>query len=171
VPAVPLVEYDPQWPHLFEREAGSIRAALDARVLQLEHVGSTSVPGLIANPRIDVVLVVADTTDEPAYVPALEAAGYELRFREPDWYEHRFFKGPESNAKVHVLPPGCPEIDRMLLFRDHLRKDAADREFYARTKCELAARDWESSQDYADAKTSVVQEILARAADGIRAAG
>ena len=122
-----VVPYDPAWPRLFDREAARIRAALGDRALRLEHVGSTSVPGLAAKPRIDILLVVADSGDEPAYVPALEAAGYALRIREPEWYEHRVFKGPDTDVNLHVFSPGCPEIDRMLGFRDHLRADDADR--------------------------------------------
>jgi len=71
---IQIVDYDPEWPRLFEREAKRIRAALGDRVLLLEHVGSTSVPGLAAKPRIDMLLVVADSADEPACVPTLEAA-------------------------------------------------------------------------------------------------
>jgi GrpB-like predicted nucleotidyltransferase (UPF0157 family) len=129
----------------------------------IEHVGSTAVPGLAAKPRIDVRLVVADSADEPAYVPAVEAAGYVLRIREPDWYEHRVFKGPDVDINLDVLSPGCPEIDRMLLFRDWLRSNASDRRLYERTKRELARRDWTYVQNYADAKTAVVEEILMRA--------
>jgi len=160
---ISLAEYDSQWPALFERESASIRHALGDRALQVEHVGSTSVPGLAAKPRIDVVLAVAASADEPAYVPALEAAGYVLRIREPAWYEHRVFKGPDTDINLHTFTLGCPEIDRMILFRDWLRSHADDRLLYERTKRELAVRTWTHVQDYADAKTSVVEEILARA--------
>jgi GrpB-like predicted nucleotidyltransferase (UPF0157 family) len=158
-----IVDYDPEWPRLFEREAERIEAALGERVLLIEHVGSTSVPGLAAKPRIDVLLVVEDSADEPAYVPALEAAAYVLRIREPDWYEHRMFNGPDTDINLHVFSPGCPEIERMLLFRNWLRSNAADRRLYERTKRELARKDWKYVQNYADAKTAVVEEILARA--------
>jgi GrpB-like predicted nucleotidyltransferase (UPF0157 family) len=100
---IQLAEYDPEWPRLYEREARRIGAALGERMLRIEHVGSTSVPGLAAKPLIDVVLVVADTRDEDAYVPPLEAAGYVLRIREPDWFEHRLFKGPDTNVNVHTF--------------------------------------------------------------------
>jgi GrpB-like predicted nucleotidyltransferase (UPF0157 family) len=130
----------------------------------LEHVGSTSVPGLAAKPRIDVVLAVTDSADEATYVPRLEAAGYVLRIREPAWYEHRVLRGPDTDVNVHVFSEGCPEIDRMLLFRDHLRSHDADRALYERTKHELAVRRWRYVQHYADAKGAVVEEILDRAA-------
>jgi GrpB-like predicted nucleotidyltransferase (UPF0157 family) len=164
---VELVEYDPSWPLLFEREAVTIRGALGERALQLEHVGSTSVQGLVAKPLIDIVLAVADSTDERAYVPPLEATGYVLRIREPGWHEHRVLKRRRPDVNLHVFSFGCPEIERMLVFRDRLRTDAAERGLYARTKRELARRDWKYVQNYADAKSAVVEEILARAKPGL----
>jgi GrpB-like predicted nucleotidyltransferase (UPF0157 family) len=158
---VTICEYDPEWPRLYEREAARIRGALGD--VDVAHVGSTSVPGLAAKPIIDILLLVPDSRDEPAYVPALEAAGYVLKFREPDWFEHRMFNGPDTRIHLHVFTAGEPEAARMLRFRDHLRAHDADRELYERTKRELAERDWQVGQDYADAKTAVVKEILARA--------
>jgi len=158
-----IADYDPEWPDLFAREATRIRAALGKKVQLLEHVGSTSVPGLAAKPRIDILLAVPDSADEPTYVPALEAAGYVLRIREPDWYEHRVFKGPDTDVNLHVFTVGCPEIARMLLFRDWLRDNPADRDLYERVKRELAQKQWQYTQNYADAKTGIVEEILAHA--------
>ena len=122
-------------------------------------------PGLAAKPIIDITMIVADVTDEPAYVPDLEAAGYVLRIREnePDWYDHRVFKGPDTNVNLHVFSAGCVELERMVGFRDWLRTHDDDRELYERTKRELVTRDWEYVQNYADAKTAVVEEIMARA--------
>jgi GrpB-like predicted nucleotidyltransferase (UPF0157 family) len=160
---IDLADYDPLWPALYEREATRVRTALGDRALLLEHVGSTSVPGLAAKPLIDIVLVVADTRDEDAYVPDLEAAGYVLRIREPDWYEHRMFKGPDTNVNLHTYSEGCEEVGRMLAFRDRLRTHDADRELYEAAKRELAAREWRHVQNYADAKSAVVLEIMARA--------
>jgi len=158
-----LAEYDPDWPRLFQREAERIRRALGERVLLVEHTGSTSVPGLAAKPLIDILLVVPDSADEPQYVPDLEAAGYVLRIREPDWYQHRVFKGPDTDVNLHVFSEGCEEIERILLFRDRLRADDADRALYERTKRDLARRTWKYTQNYADAKSTVVEAIIARA--------
>jgi GrpB-like predicted nucleotidyltransferase (UPF0157 family) len=160
---IKISDYDPRWPGWFDREEARIRAALGGRVLRLEHVGSTSVPDLPAKPIIDIVLEVRDSADESAYVPDLEAAGYVLRIREPEWFEHRLLKGPDTEVNLHVFPAGCAEVEQMLLFRDWLRANAADRELYAGAKRELAARDWKYTQQYADAKTAVVHEIIARA--------
>lgn len=158
-----LVEYDNAWPTFFQREAQRVREALGDGVLQLEHVGSTSVPGLAAKPRIDILLVVQDSSNESTYLPDLEQRGYLLRVREPDWYHHRVLKGPDTNINLHVFSAGCVEIDRMLAFRDWLRTHVDDRLLYEQTKRELASRTWRHVQNYADAKTKVVQEILARA--------
>ena len=163
---VAIVDYDSDWPWLFQREADRIRDLLGDRALLVEHVGSTSVPGLAAKPIIDIDLVVADSAAEHAYLPALEAAGYRLVIREPDWYEHRALKGPDTNINLHVFSPGSPEVERHLTFRDRLRTHAADRDRYARTKRELATRSWTYIQEYADAKTDVVTDILERARHG-----
>jgi GrpB-like predicted nucleotidyltransferase (UPF0157 family) len=160
---ITLAVYDSAWPVLYEREAARIRAALADRALLIEHVGSTSVPGLAAKPHIDILLAVADSSDEASYVPALEDAGYVLHIREPGWHEHRAFTGLETDLNLHVFSEGCVEIERMLRFRDHLRRNKTDRLLYERTKHELAQRTWKYGQHYADAKTTIVEEILARA--------
>jgi GrpB-like predicted nucleotidyltransferase (UPF0157 family) len=162
---ITLVDYDPAWPAIFAREAHRIRGALGQDVVLLEHCGSTSVPGLAAKPIVDMVLVVPDSADEASYLPRLEAAGYVLRIREPDWYEHRVFKGPDVDVNLHVFSPGCPEVERMLLFRDTLRANDAERIAYEQTKQALAAQTWRYVQNYADAKSEVVEAILARARD------
>lgn len=159
---IELVEYDAAWPKLFVREAARIRAALGTAALAVDHVGSTSVPGLAAKPTIDIVLAVNDSSDEFAYVPLLEAVGYVLHIREPGWFEHRLFKGPDVDVNVHVFSAGCSEIDQMLRFRNRLRRDDADRRLYERTKRQLAARRWKYVQHYANAKSDIVAEIMAR---------
>lgn len=161
---ITIAEYDPAWPVLYSREASRIRAALGRSAVLIEHAGSTSVPGLAAKPIIDIVLAVPDSADEAAFVPAMEAAGYVLRSREPDWFEHRMFKGPDTDINLHVFTAGAAEIDRMLLFRDWLRVNDADRAAYLKVKRELAKRTWRHVQHYADAKSAIIEEILARAA-------
>ena len=158
-----LAPYDPAWPSLFTRLAKHIQEALGDSLLLLEHVGSTSVPGLSAKPIIDMVLAVADSSDELSYVKPLEEKGYTLRIREPDWYEHRLLKPPDVQGNLHVFSDGCEEIEQMLLFRDWLRDHRDDRLLYEETKRKLAARMWKHTQNYADAKSEVVREILARA--------
>ncbi len=160
---IQLIDYSAEWPALFAREANRVRATLGARVLMLEHVGSTSIPGLAAKPIIDIILAVADSADEPAYLPAMESAGYVLHIREPEWHQHRLFRSHDTDINLHVYSFGCPEIDKMLMFRDWLRTNDADRELYERTKRELAKQTWKYVQNYADAKTEVVEEIVARA--------
>ena len=164
-PRIVIVDYDPAWPRRFRLEAAKIRSALGEVALHIEHIGSTSVPGLTAKPIVDILLVVEDSSDEASYIAALESAGYVLRVREPDFHEHRMFRTPEKDVHVHVFSAGSPEIERYLLLRNHLREDADDRELYTRTKRDLASRDWPSMDHYAEAKTEVVKGIVARAAD------
>lgn len=153
-----LAPYDEAWPTTFARLASAIRDVLGEVVV--EHVGSTSVPGLDAKPIIDINLIVADSADELSYVPALQELGYVLVIREPEWHEHRLLRLADPAVNVHVFSTGCPEHDRMIRFRDHLRNDDTARDRYLTTKRELAARDWEYVQDYADAKTAVIEQIL-----------
>ncbi|MET9629392.1 GrpB family protein [Lentzea sp. NPDC006480] len=158
-----LREYDPVWSRWFGAEEARIRAALGDAAVRLEHVGSTSVPGLVAKPVIDILLVVPDSDDEDAYVPALVEAGYYLRLRERSWHGHRLLKSTVPDVNLHVFSPASEEVDRMLVFRDRLRSHPRDREEYERAKRALAARTWDRVQDYADAKTRVVERIILRA--------
>jgi GrpB-like predicted nucleotidyltransferase (UPF0157 family) len=159
---VQLDEYDPAWVERYAARAAELRAALGPRLRSVEHVGSTSVPGLIAKPVIDIVAAVDDPDDEAAYLPDLEAIGYDVRVREPG---HRCLRTGEPDAQVnlHVRRPDDPEIRRHLVFRDRLRADAADRELYAATKRGLTDREWPDVNYYAEAKSPVIEEILARA--------
>ncbi|MDQ1379631.1 MAG: hypothetical protein QOJ71_350 [Actinomycetota bacterium] len=158
-----IVDYDTDWPVRFEAERARIVAALGPRALAVDHIGSTSVPGLAAKPIIDVCVTVVDSADETSYLGALVDAGYELRVREPEFHEHRMLRTPAHDVHVHVFTLGSDEITRYLAFRDRLRADDADRTMYAETKRTLAQRDWPSMQHYADAKTAVVEAVIARA--------
>jgi GrpB-like predicted nucleotidyltransferase (UPF0157 family) len=158
-----LAPYDPLWPEVFAAVGARIEAALGRAAFAIHHVGSTSVPGLSAKPIIDVVLEVADPADEAAYVPGLTEAGFQLHIREPDWFEHRLLRGAAPAVNLHVFAGGCEEVARMLAFRDWLRGHDDDRRLYEETKQRLAANTWAYVQDYADAKTEVVREILGRA--------
>jgi GrpB-like predicted nucleotidyltransferase (UPF0157 family) len=160
---IELHPYDPAWPEVYADEERRLRSVLGERVRRVEHVGSTSVPGLAAKPIVDMVLEVTDSSVEEAFIPDLESAGYRLTIREPEWFEHRLLKGPAANINLHVFSSGCAETERMVRFRDWLRRHPVDRDLYARTKQELAQRDWRYVQQYADAKSGVVTEIMGRA--------
>jgi len=162
--AIVVADYDPVWPERFRQEEARIRTALGRAVLSIEHIGSTSVPGLAAKPLVDILLVVEDSANEGSYLPALEEAGYVLRVREPDFDEHRMLRTPQKDVHVHVFSAGSPEIGRYLLLRDRLRQDDGERELYARTKRELATKDWPSVDHYAEAKTEIIEGIISRAA-------
>jgi GrpB-like predicted nucleotidyltransferase (UPF0157 family) len=157
-----VVDYDTGWPALYQREEQRIRSLLGDQVLDIAHVGSTAVPGLAAKAIIDIDLVVPDSAAEDAYLPVLIEAGYMLRVREPNWHEHRYLKGPDTNINLHVFSPGCPEVTRHQVFRDWLRSHDQDRDRYATVKRELAAVHHDV-RDYADAKNAIIDDIYARA--------
>ena len=161
-----LAPYDPAWPEQYAGEARKIRCALGDRAIVLEHVGSTSIPGMSAKPLIDILLVVADPSNEASYVPALTAQGYRLHLREVDWEQHRVLKGDAPLVNLHVFPPGSREIARMIGFRDRCRACPEEFDLYLDTKLELAARTWRHVQHYANAKSEVVEAIIARALAG-----
>jgi GrpB-like predicted nucleotidyltransferase (UPF0157 family) len=155
-----IVDYDPDWSVTFSHHRARISAALGGKAHQIEHIGSTSVPGLAAKPIIDVLITVEDITAEDDYLDPLLAAGYRLRVREPG---HRLVRTPELDVHIHVLESGDSAADDYLLLRDRLRGNEADRALYERTKRSLAAMDWPDMNAYADAKTDVITEIKKRA--------
>jgi len=156
--AVVIAEPDPAWPRRFEVERARIARALGDRALRIEHIGSTAVPGLAAKPIVDV-LVEVEAVDEARLAPPLEAAGYLLRVREED---HLMFRTRARDVNVHVWPAGSEEVSRHLAFRDRLRTSPEDRRAYEDLKRELAARDWDDMNHYAEAKSGLIREILAR---------
>lgn len=164
---VEIVEYDDRWPHRYTWFAERIRATVGTAVIRLEHVGSTAVPGLAAKDVTDIDLTVADPADEAAYVPALEAAGWQLRVREPSWHQHRCLRYAEPKANLHVFGPDCPEAIRHLMFRDWLRAHADDRELYEQAK-RAAVPGGGTVMDYNVRKQAVIREIYDRI---FRAAG
>ncbi|QYF73070.1 GrpB family protein [Cryobacterium sp. PAMC25264] len=162
---IQLQNADDRWPGAYLEHRSRIRAALtaagvDVEHLVIEHIGSTSVPGLAAKPIIDIVVAVNDITAEEDYLEPLLAAGYELRVREPG---HRLVRTPARDVHVHLYERQDPAVTEYLLLRDHLRTDAGDRDLYESTKRALLAQKWDDMNDYADAKTEVILAIKARA--------
>ncbi|MBO0846328.1 MAG: GrpB family protein [Nocardioides sp.] len=160
-------EYDARWPADFEHVAARVRGALGDRVLELHHVGSTSVPGIPAKPIIDIDLVVADPGDEASYVPDLVSARFVHAIREPWWHEHRLLKYDDPAANLHVFGPDCPEVVRHLMFHDWLVEHPDDRERYAEAKraaaAEMNARSGGGTgMDYNRHKEPVVRDIYDR---------
>ena len=155
---VVLAQSNPTWAQRFEAERRRILDALGTRARAIEHIGSTAVPGLAAKPIVDMIVALDDPLDDEAKA-ALERAGYEHRVEEP---EHRMFRTPERDVHVHLWESGAAEIDRHLAFRDRLRRDADARDRYERVKRELAGREWDDMNEYAQAKSAIIAEILGR---------
>ncbi|MFG2524900.1 GrpB family protein [Streptomyces sp. NPDC048527] len=157
---VGLGSYDARWAEVYLHHRRRILDALAAVDVDVEHIGSTSVPGLAAKPIVDIVVAVADITAEEDYLDGLLAAGYELRVREPG---HRLVRTPTRDVHVHVYERGDAAVHEYLLFRDHLRTNADDRALYESVKRALLSQQWNDMNDYADAKTDVILAIKTRA--------
>jgi len=157
---IEIVPYDVRWPKRFGEERDRIADALGPIAVRIEHIGSTSVPGLAAKPVIDILVTVTDADVEDAFCVRLERAGYVLRVRES---QHRMFRTPGLDVHVHVWTAGSNDEQRHIAFRDRLRTNSDDRLLYEVTKRQLAARDWATSNDYAMAKTDVIALILQQA--------
>jgi GrpB-like predicted nucleotidyltransferase (UPF0157 family) len=153
-------DHDPAWADRYAAVVAALRSALGDLVLGLEHVGSTSVPGLAAKAIVDVDLTIADTEDESRYVPALDKLDYVLVLREPWWHGHRMLVDAEEDVHLHVWPQGSPEVIRHRLLRDWLRTHADDRELYASTKRRLVRE--AADGDYTMAKSQVIDAIFER---------
>jgi GrpB-like predicted nucleotidyltransferase (UPF0157 family) len=160
--SIVIEDYDPAWADRFAATSSLLSEVLGDLIISVEHVGSTSVPGLAAKPIIDIDLLIEQTTDEGSYVPALERGGYRLVLREPWWYGHRMLVSPEADVNLHVWPRDAPEPIRHRLFRDWLRSHLDDRELYATTKRHLARDTADQPSDYSLAKNDVIDDIFAR---------
>ncbi|MFJ9365869.1 GrpB family protein [Nocardia sp. NPDC101769] len=158
---ITIAPYNPEWPSRFQGMIADIRAMLGDSVLDIEHVGSTSVEGLAAKDVIDMVLTVADPRQESAYVPLLERLGYDLTVREPSFHEHRCLRLADPRVNLHVFGPNCPETIRMRMFRDWLRTHAEDRALYADAK-QAAIPGGGNVMDYNARKQQVINEIYER---------
>jgi GrpB-like predicted nucleotidyltransferase (UPF0157 family) len=155
-----IEDYDAAWADRFAAASSSIRDVLGELIVDVDHVGSTSVPGLAAKPIVDIDLTLRDPADESCYVEALETLGYRLVVREPWWYGHRMLVSSTADINLHVWPPDAPEPVRHRLFRDWLRSHPEDPEWYASTKRHLASNTAPSA--YSLAKNDVIDEIFAR---------
>jgi len=154
--------HDEGWREQFAEVGRVLTKSIGDLALSICHVGSTSVPGLVAKPVIDADLTVLDVEDEHSYVPQLEAAGFSLIFRDVmSGDPHRQLTFARPNTNLHVWSPGAIEPQRHLVFTDWLRTNAADRERYNAAKAVASAGD--GAARYNDLKAAVVYDIYERA--------
>ena len=160
---IEIVDYDPEWPARFEAWRGRLSHALDDSARRIEHVGSTSIPGLPAKPVIDILITVRDPDLEDSYAPGIESCGVQLRSRDELHRYFRPFAGRPRDVQVHVCAVGSNWERRHLLFRDFLRSSESARDAYLEAK-HTAARLWRDDRvAYADAKTEVIARLMSDA--------
>lgn len=167
-----LTEYDPRWPERYEREKDRIFHTLGARVVAVEHIGSTAVPGLGAKPIIDIMIAVRSLAkDLPFCIEPLRRLGYEYVPR-PDFTDSVFFShgawGP-STRHLHLTEYGSAFWNEKLLFRDFLRLHAETAAEYFALKCSLAMRHAANRTAYTDAKGSYIHSVVNRARSSVLA--
>jgi GrpB-like predicted nucleotidyltransferase (UPF0157 family) len=168
---IKIAPYDPRWPGRFQTMRARLAEALGGTAMRIDHVGSTSIPGLAAKPIIDIQISVPDVEDEQAYVAPIESLGLALRWAEPG---HRYFRPPPGlprDYQVHVCTIGS-EWERVhLLFRDYLRSHADVAAQYEALKHDLAARHTGERVAYNDAKAPLIDSTVALATDWARENG
>ena len=164
---VDLVEYDPQWPTLFEVEASRICSALGGAIeFSLEHFGSTAIPGLAAKPIIDIMLIVADQSQWARLVEPIKSLGYVFWADNPRPDRMFFVKGmpPFGERRTHHIHVRTPTDARApILFRDYLRRHPEEVVRYAALKHELAERFPTDRDAYTEGKKQFVGEIVGKA--------
>ncbi|MEO2035913.1 MAG: GrpB family protein [Planctomycetaceae bacterium] len=160
---IEIADYDLLWSDVFHKHATLMTRVLGIAAWQIEHIGSTSVPGLGAKPIVDVLLVVEDSAVESSYRTRLEKAGYQLRVCEPDFHEHRMFRTLKRDVHVHVYSINCPEIQWHLTFRNRLRTNPAERRLYEQAKRTLAQQEWTDMNAYAEDKSDIIEHIIGAA--------
>jgi GrpB-like predicted nucleotidyltransferase (UPF0157 family) len=159
--ALLIQDYDDSWPELFSKLAVRVKAALGSLVVAVEHVGSTSVPGLAAKPVIDLDIILRSRADLREAIRLLARIGYD---HEGDLgiAGRDAFRSPpgEPRHHVYVLAAGANELRRHLAFRDALRADHDLRDRYAELKRSLAKRYCNDRQSYTEAKSAFITSIV-----------
>ena len=162
-----LVEYNSNWPALYEQERAFIAAALGEITAEIHHIGSTAVPGLSAKPIIDIMVAVTQLTSPEDYGRKLQPLGYE--YHDSEEAGRIFFrKGMPRTHHVHIVECGSWTLRRHLLFRDYLRAHPQAMQQYAQLKQELAIRFESDREAYTQAKTEFIESIVALAAAGYK---
>ena len=157
---VRVCPYAPEWARLFEEEAGHIRAAIGPYVLDIQHIGSTSVPGLAAKPIIDIGIAVADFDEATRCVQPLVALGYEYRGENGIARRHYFILGNPRTYHVHMNERASADWQQTICFRDYLRAHSAVAAAYADLKLRLAQQFPTDRPAYQDGKDSFIKQVL-----------
>jgi GrpB-like predicted nucleotidyltransferase (UPF0157 family) len=170
---IEIVDYDPAWVERYRAEEAAIRRALKPWLRDIEHIGSTAVPGLAAKPVIDIQVAVESLSATLDLVTALRSLGYEyVPELEADLPQRRYFRRVVDGRRtdqIHVVEQADHEWwGRHVAFRDWLRGHPADRDSYADLKRSLATRFRDDRAAYTDAKTEFVQAIERAAANDTR---
>ena len=162
---VRLVPYAPEWSVCFEREKASLQKVLGSKVLDIQHVGSTSIPGMLAKPIIDIAIAVVDFEEAKACIPLVESLGYEYKGEFGIPRRHYFVKGDPRLFHIHMSELASIEWQNTLLFRNYLRQHMEFAEEYMQLKQQLALQYPQDREAYLNGKTAFVEQVLQLARD------
>ncbi len=166
---VRLEAYTTEWKRYFEREKDALQIVLGTNVLDIQHVGSTSIPGMPAKPIVDIAIAVADFEEARACIPLIESHGYEYKGEFGIPHRHYFVKGDPRLFHIHMCEIDSDAWQNQLLFRDYLILHTDKAKDYAQLKHQLALKFPQDREAYLDGKAGFIEAIirLARAEAGL----
>lgn len=158
---VRLVKYDSSWKMIFKAEARTLSRTLAVGEYNIKHVGSTAIPGIAAKPIIDIAILVDDLDIAESWQAPLKELGYWYKGKQADMPDRRFFaKGPESCRTVYLHLVNKQEFNKLIKFRDYLRKDEELAKQYSELKLKLAAANSDNRANYSKLKNDFIQSVL-----------
>jgi len=157
---VRLVLYSPEWAKLFDEEKRLLIALIGDYVLDIQHIGSTSVLGLIAKPILDIGIAIEDFEEGKRCIQPIESLGYEYKGENGIPGRHYFVKGNPTTHHLHIVENNSEEWKKNITFRDSLRKDEMLAEEYAKLKLELAGKFKYDRVAYTDGKTDFINYVI-----------
>ncbi len=168
---VKLVRYNPKWRQSFKREQKKIRKIFGGAALEIQHVGSTAIPGILAKPILDIALIVSSLPKARRYAKKLKEIGYQLKKNDRRKERLFFTKGPQEKRThyLHIGEIGSGYIEDMILFRDYLRTRKNEAQKYSRLKEKLAEKWGDNRAIYTEKKKKMVKEIVEKADKSLRA--
>jgi len=164
---VRLVPYTGEWKQLFEEEKGLLQTAIGQYVLDIQHVGSTAIPGMVAKPIIDIGIAVTCFEEATVCVGPVEQLGYEYRGEHGIPRRHYFVKGDPRTHHIHMNESGSRAWQNLVLFRDYLIQHAEVAEEYAALKVEVAQQYSTDREAYLDGKAPFIERILENARSAV----
>ncbi len=163
-----IQNYNPEWIKVYEEESNKIKELIGDKIIEIEHIGSTSIPDLSSKPIIDIAILISSWEDADNLIGSLESLGYtfdtNLHQSQNNPERHLFRKGNPTEFHLSIAYKDKASFwERQILFRDYLREHPEEREHYAKLKQELITKDPTGKDNYVMGKTDFVMSVLKKA--------